>query len=94
MIAKISKRRCPIIEISSKNSWTVHIESLESDGRFLKRSGCFISGAELINLTEFLGMLAYAIKTDAGFTIFDLSFSHLCPKQIKAAMRHLYEAYC
>lgn len=94
MIAKISKRRCQIIEITSKNSWTVHTEPIESDGRFLNRSGCFISGDELINLAEVLGMLAYALKTDAGFTIFDLSFSHLCPKQIKVAMRHLYETYC
>lgn len=93
MIAKIYKRRCPVIEITSKSIWAIHMEPIESDGRYLKYSGCFISGDELVNLTEELGVLAYALKTDAGFTIFDLSFSHLCPKQIKVAMRHLYEAY-
>lgn len=93
MIAKISKRRCPIIKISTKNSWAIHTEIIASDGHFLNRSGCFISEEELINLTELLGMLSYAIKTDSGFTIFDLSFSHLCPNQIKTAVRYLYEAF-
>lgn len=93
MIAKIPPRLCPVIEISSTHSWLTHTEPISSDGHFLIRGGCFISSEEFINLTELLGMLSYALKSDAGFTIFDLSFSHLCPTQIKTAIRYLYETY-
>lgn len=92
MIAKISERLCPVITVNKK-SWTTTKALISSDGHYLKKSGLFIYCNELIQLTECLGVLSYAIKTKDEFVIFDLSFSHLCPKQIQIATKWLYENF-
>lgn len=92
MISKIDKRKCKKILIK-KEYWRIFSTRISSDGHRLENDGFFISEHELINLTELLGVLAYAVRVDEGYIIYDLSFSHLCPNQIKTAVRFLNETY-
>lgn len=91
MIAKTSERECLKIEIH-KNDVKVYPARMCACGCFLKCDNEEIYEDKLINLTELLGVLSYAQKLKNSFIIYDLSFSHLCPKQIKTASEFLKNA--
>lgn len=63
---------------------------ISSDGRSIQGSGFFVSEDKVINLTELVGVVCYAVKCAQGFKVYDFSSSHLCPRQLALIKEHLY----
>lgn len=88
MIAKIPFSQRPVFTCTKEN-WLRNIESISSDGEYIYYRNEKIGFDDLVNLTPTVGAVAYAYKKDDVWLIFDFSSSHLCHKQIKAAILEL-----
>lgn len=88
MIAKIPLSQRPVFTCTKEN-WLRNIELISSDGEYIYYRNEKIGFDDLVNLTPTVGAVAYAYKKDDVWLIFDFSSSHLCYKQIKAAILEL-----
>lgn len=81
MITVSPPRRRPVFVL--KDRWRRIDSEFSSDGRSIKWGGFLVPAESLLSLAELVGVVAYAWRGPEGWTVFDFSFSHLCPAQLE-----------